>query len=345
MFNDRTGATRDFTASFGPEVDAWLRVGRLHLASRASTLWTYFREQRNERSFDVSFAGRARLDLGWLTPHASGWRERTRQRPNLEIDDRVRREETLSGLGAELRLGQKLWIDARRDERTYTFGEGAFGRDVFLSALNRRETETSVTGRVAATPLTTVFLKTAVRQDRFTNAPERNSDSLFVLPMVEFKPLALVFGRASLGFRRFSPVDGVEGFSGLVADISLSYLLRDLTRISVVSRRDVDYSFEDGQPYYVLAGNRVEVVQALGGAWDVTGYGGWTALEYRTRTEASTVVPGRRDRVRIAGFGVGRRIGTEIRVGIDVSHARRWSGLDGRNYAGVRAGGVMTYGF
>jgi hypothetical protein len=346
VYNESARPTRDLTATFGPELDSWLRVGRLRLAGRTGVQWTYFRDQSDERSLDASVAGRASLDLGWLRPHASGWRTRTRQRPNLEIDARVKREERSIGLGVDVRLGPRLWLDVARGDRTYEFDPGLFGRVIFADALNRRETETTLIGRWILTPLTTIRVTAGERRDRFETTPLRNSDSQFVIPGIEFKPLALVSGTAAVGYKRFRPLsDGVPSFVGAVADVQLSYLLRDLTRISVIVRRDVDYSFEDAQPYYVSDGSRLSVIQALGSAWDVTASVGRTALAYRTRGASGGVVVGRRDRVLVTGLGVGRRMGREVRVGVDIEYAARVSSVTDREYAGVRAGGVVTYGF
>ena len=93
--------------------------------------------------------------------------------------------------------------------------------------------------------------------------------------------------------------------------------------------------------YYVSTGVNVEVQQALGSAWDVVGRLGRTGLDY----QGLGPIGSRVDHVVVAGGGIGRRLVTDVRVGLDVDRAARHSTLLTRQYAGVRVGGSVTYGF
>ena len=44
VFNSANLPTRDFTATFGPGVDTWLRIGRARLSGETLVEWTYFRK-------------------------------------------------------------------------------------------------------------------------------------------------------------------------------------------------------------------------------------------------------------------------------------------------------------
>lgn len=347
VFNDSDTPTRDFTATVGPELDSWLRVGRLIVSGESSVTWTYFRKSASQRSFDVSQAGQAALDLRWGLPYLTVSVERTRQRPNLEIDARARRETFERAGGIDLRLGPTVSVDVTHAERRYDFAVGGEGNAALADALNRRERETTAVGRIALTPLTTFAVRAGARRDRFERSSFRDSNSFIVMPGVEFKPLALIAGTAYVGFRQFDPIAAdVPAFRGMVADVGLSYLLRDLTRLTVDAERDVDYSFEAGQPYYVSNGARLSIVQALGASWDVAAHIGRTTLAYRTRGNApDESVANRADRFVVYGVGIGRRLGTEVRIGVDIEYARRASTVAGRAYDGIRGGGSLTYGF
>ena len=45
------------------------------------------------------------------------------------------------------------------------------------------------------------------------------------------------------------------------------------------------------------------------------------------------------------GIGAGVRVGSALRVGVDVSHERRVSPVANRRYDGMKAGGTLTYGY
>ncbi len=347
VFNEASGATRDTTATVGPALDSWLRVGRVNLSAASSLGWNYFQRSTTQRSLDASQAGRVSLDLLWLQPHATGMYERTRQRPNLEIDTRVRHRTTTIGAGAIVGAGHRLSVDFDHERRHIDFGDASFGNQALAQVLNRNETDTSATLHYVLTPLTTFSVRTAYERDRFTFTPTRDTDSLRVMPGLTFKPLALIAGSASVGFRRFTPRhDVLPAYRGLVADVQLSYLLRDLMRVAVGVTRDLDYSFEVEEPYYVSTGVTLSITQALGARWDVVARGGRTTLDYRAaRIANGQAADGHRDRIAVYGIGIGRHVGSDARLGIDVDHATRQSGVSGRAYQGLRVGGEVTYGF
>jgi hypothetical protein len=220
-------------------------------------------------------------------------------------------------------------------------------RDVSLDdALSRRETETTVTARYLLTPLTTMVAQAATREDRFLRSPVRNADTQAVSGGLVFKPLALISGTATVGARRFTPLSAeLPEFQGVIANVDLAYLMRDLTRWTIAVARDVDYSYETDDPYFVSTGVNASVTQALGGNWDVVARGSRTTLDYTAVvTSAGAGAAGRRDHIDVFGGGIGRRFGTNVRVGVDVTRSVRRSTLAGRGYQGVRVGGSVTYG-
>jgi hypothetical protein len=344
VFNDAEGEVQDFTAMVGPVLDAWLRAARLHLTSSSSVTWNYYQKSTTERSFDAAQFGRADLDLGQVTPHVSGSIERSRQRPNLEIDARVLQRTTRVGGGLVTHLGAKLAIDLAAEARDIQFDDVTFDGVNLSETLDRRETGAGVTAAYTLTPLTNLIVRASARQDRFDDSTIRDTDMVSVVPGLQFKPLALISGSAFVGFRSFKPRSSeVPAFQGAIADVDLRYVLRDLTRFTMAVVRDVDYSYEPTEPYYVSTGLTATVTQSLGSAWDVVVRGSLTRLDYRALMN-EPVAP-RRDHVDAYGVGVGRRLGSDIRLGFDVNRVARQSTLEERSYAGVRAGGSVTYGF
>jgi hypothetical protein len=344
---------RDVTATVSPELQSWLRVGRLHLTSTSSIDWNYFQRLSSQRSFNGAQAGRADLSLGYVRPYVGGRIARSRQRPNLEIDARVERTTREAQAGIDFLISPRLTFTLGAVDRTFEFGEAIVGEVVLADALNRDERASALEGRFVLTPLTSLVFETEYRQDRFERTTSRDTDTVLVEGGLEFKPLALISGRARVGFRHFAPRDAtMPEFRGLTSDVELSYLVRDLTRVTVTVARDLEYSFEPTEPYYVSTGTQVQVVQALGSSWDLVGRAGRTTLAYERLS--AVIVPGgatslagtaRVDRMLVGGGGVGRRLGTDVRVGIDIDRVARRSVVPTRSYAGIRVGGSVTYGF
>ena len=86
-------------------------------------------------------------------------------------------------------------------------------------------------------------------------------------------------------------------------------------------------------------------MQAIGSGWDVVGRVGVTRMAYQAFDRIGSVLPDRTDRTWLVGTGVGRRFGTDVRIGVDVNYVTRVSGAPFRDYSGVRAGGSVTYGY
>ena len=347
VFNSTNATRSDFTATIGPEVASWIRAGRLYLNGMTTVGWTYFQKSTEQRSVDFSQVMRADLALVRFTPHAGGAYERTRKRPNEEIDARVRQLRTRVDGGLAMHPGPRLTLDVSYELRSFDFGDDTgFGDVVLAHQLNRREGEATLSASWAMTPLTTFVVKGAHRVDEFDAATERDSQSVHVKSGLEFKPAALISGSAFLGFRSFSPVqDELPGFNGLTAAVDLHYIARDRLRLNGAVNRDVDYSFEPLLPYYVSTSVETDAMQAIGSGWDVVGRVGLTHMAYQAFERIDNVLPDRIDRTWLVGTGVGRRFGADVRIGVDVNYVTRVSDAPFRDYSGVRAGGSVTYGY
>jgi hypothetical protein len=347
VFNAANLPTRDFTATIGPGVDTWLRVGRARLSGQTLIEWTYFQKAEGQRSLNTSQLGRVDIALATVTPFISGGIVSTRQRPNLEIDERVRQQRATAGLGGRVHLGGRSRVDVEMRRETIDFGDDGSGSETLSTALNRELTEGAVAFRMDLTPLTTFVLRTGVSYDVFEFSRVRDSSSVTVVPGLEMKPSALLSGKASVGFRRFNAKSAtVPDFSGVVAAVDVGYVMREVTRLGVKIDRNVDYSFQVDKPYYIATSVLFDVRQALGFAWDVVWRAGRARLAYQTFiVEDASIQSGQRDHLTTYGFGVGRRLGDSIRVGIDVDHGRRTSDAAFRGYEGFKVGGSFTYGY
>jgi hypothetical protein len=345
VYNAPGDPERDVTATLAPGVDSWLRIGRLQFTSETTAEWNYYQTATNERSLNLGEQLRVDLDLFRLVPFVTGRYVRTRQRPSLEIDERVQQLRSGAGAGLTLKAGARLELEALVEEERLDFGQTKFGSAALAGALNRTRQEGAITMRYELTPLTTFVVRAATRYDRFETARVRDSDSISLVPGLMFSPSALFAGTASVGFRRFVTRDPLApDYSGLVAAVDLKYVARDMTRFVVSIGRDVEYSFEPAEPFFVSTSRRLEVTQLLGLSWDVVGRVSFDTLDYKHLAGSPSAVS-RSDRLVGYGVGLGRRLGDDLRIGVDVDVARRTSELRARTYEGMRVGGSVTYGY
>jgi hypothetical protein len=236
-------------------------------------------------------------------------------------------------------------LDLRVAQSRVDFGDEGFGSPRLAQALNRRTREANVSFRTALTPLTTFFVQASGFQDRFDFALRRDSNSVVVVPGFELKPLALIAGRASVGYRHFNVRDReVPDFAGVVASTDVSYIIRDMTRVGFVIQRDVDYSTDDAEPYSVVTQSVISLTQVIGLDWYVAGRISRAWLNYRSVLSGAQGPGGRQEKVSGYGFGIARRLGTDMRIGFDVDRLNRQSDRADRNYEGFKFGGSITYG-
>ena len=343
IFNSAGERKSDFTTTIVPRVQARLRTGRLLLSLSNATGFVYYHDYADERSVNYTAEGRADFDAGRLQPYFSAGFVDTRERLNAELDARAPRTQNALAGGAKLRVASKtgLSIDLRRTE--LRFDEGARFEGVPLErTLNSRTEGVDVAVQLFLTPLTTLSVVTSIQQDRFTQAPERDADSFRILPGVQFDPDALIRGSFALGYRRFTPVEHrLPDFSGVVAEGTLGWTVAGRTKFDVSLKRDVQYSFEIAEPYYLLTGGRFSVTHHIAGPWDVQALAGRQRMDYRADLTRSDE---RIDKADIFGGGVGYRLTENVRVGGNFEYSRRRSDRPERRYQRHRIYASLAYG-
>jgi hypothetical protein len=82
----------------------------------------------------------------------------------------------------------------------------------------------------------------------------------------------------------------------------------------------------------------------VSGPWDVQARGSWYRLDYQRAADGGgSTGPGREDRYRTWGGGVGYRVGRDIRLGLNVDSVQRKSEYESAAYDGIRGGMAVTY--
>lgn len=335
----------DFTMTFTPTTNLWLRMGRTWISGTINVDWVYYRRFTSERSANSNYRVGVSRTFNRLALKGGASRLSTRDRPGFEIDARSQRMETAFDGEVEMRTLSKTYVSARARRQRVEFDQAAVFREASLGReLNRRISGTAFVVRHHVTPLTNVSLEVWRDHERFIFSPFRDSDSTRIAGSVNFQPLALINGDASFGYRRFTPLTGdVPPYRGATLAVGLSYSLLGTTRLGVQATRDVQPSFEPTQPYYLETGVSGSVQRQVYGPFDVLARTGVRRLAYRDRIGAAVKVSNRADLVRTFGVGAGYRLGTDKRIGFTIDYQKRASSVDGRQYGGLRYGMSITY--
>jgi hypothetical protein len=226
----------------------------------------------------------------------------------------------------------------------------AFDDDAeFMGAnLNRELSRTLTAGGVAVryqiTPVTALTLDVSREDDRFLYNSERDSSSTRLMGGVKFG--TRLHGSAALGYRSFEPdAADVPVYHGLTARADVSFVTVGSTRLGVQVVRDVDYSYDIQQPYYVQTGVMTSFTQALVGPLNGTARVGVQQLAYRGRVGQATPLGNRTDVVYLFGGSVGYRVAGGMRISFNVDQQQRNSDRAGASYGDLRYGTSVTYGF
>lgn len=348
VYNEDNSANpkKDTTATLGPGVNYWFKLGRGRIAAKSDMTYTWFQQYGDQRSLNTRNAVKLSVPLNRLTPFVDGLFDRGRARVSYEIDSRSFSTTVGYGGGIDMRLTGKstirleahhLGLDFNLDER--------FGGTSLRDALNRSQDSGGLSLREAVTPLTTFVVKTEYEHDRFPYSPIKDSNGVRILPGFEFDPLALIGGKIFVGYRRFDALNSaVPNFQGLVADVEANYRLR-ATRLDVLFSRDITYSYLLNTPYYLLNDVGLRVTQKITHRWDIVGNVRRQWLGYREVTTPGSEPINRVDRSYLVGGGIGYQMGDNVRVGAHINYTGRTSNtVVTTGYNGLRGGLDFSYG-
>jgi hypothetical protein len=343
VFNDPDDPKEDFVISALPALNIFLRPSYMQASATVGADFNYFHTYSSERYVAPVARGRVDFMFNRLRPFVGGARTDTRDRPNREIDARARHVdyEAGAGVGFEISPQTLAYFSTTRSGSGYREGE-TFNGVALDESLNRGTTAYDVGLRLSLTPLTTLTMAGSFSDDRFSEDPTRDTESTTVTAEFTFDPDAVFSGRARVGVRGFRPDDtALDSFTGLVASAAIVWPVLDRGRFEFQVLRDVQYSYEQTEGYYLETTGDVTYTHRLGGAFDIQGRGSWSRLGY-----ADTEAGGDRvDRVRLFSAGVGYNLG-DSRLGLTVEDARRSSELrEDRRYDRTRVFASWTYTF
>jgi hypothetical protein len=348
VFNvpDELGPQQDFTFTLTPATDIWLRMGVswLQVTIREDLVWY--------QKFETQRGANTALDIAWRAPvgrtlmSISPRYLSTNERPGYEIDARVRRREYGVSGKVEVRTFARTFFGLTGSTLNVKYADDAFFNGSSLKQdLNRKTVGYGVVMRHEVTPLTSLSLEASRSEDRFELNPLRDADSTSINAGVSFDPHALVKGSASFGYRNFIPLTNeLPPYKGPIGAVDLSYTLLGVTRFAVQWKRDINFSYDELQPYYLESGYIGTVTQQIFGPFDAQVRGGVQHLAYRTRAGVP-VNNDRTDDVTTYGGGIGYHFGQDARFGVNVEHQSRTSPVPVREFSALRYGISVTYGF
>ena len=344
VFNTVSEPQRDFTFTLSPGTELFLRTGRGLLSFSGGAEFVYFQQFDTERSINSNARGQYEFRFNRLRPFASASTLNTKQRPGYEIDVRARHYETEFRLGSDFRFMSKTTARLEFRQLAYSFaGEAVFAGRPLNQELNRTLKGVDLSWRQRLTALSTWITRVSRETERFEFEDARNSDSFRVSSGFELGRFALIRGSAFAGYRKLTPTAGgiLPEFSGVTADVDVSYTAPTQTRLGAAVERDIRYSYERSTPYYVQTGWTATLTQRITGRWDAQLSGGRDRLSY----QAINPIDARRDFVGRFGGGLGYSLRDQVRASFDVNSFYRSSDIRGREYGGVRAGLSVTYGY
>ena len=350
VFNQAGDPKSDFTMTVTPQADVAVTFARRGLLkATVGTDLVYYATYDTERSIDPALRARGEFYAHRLTLFAEGSYLNTRQRPNYEIDVRSRHLENDAQAGFDLRLTPKVSFElAGKRAITEYDADAVFDGTSLQQTLNRETTGGVGTVRYKLSGLTTFALRFDRLEDVFTYSPERDSHSYRITPGVVFKPRALISGSAWVGYRKFTPEhpDVLPPFSGIVADLGLSYTLLGATTFGVSYHRDLTYSYDVNNPFFVDNSVGLSIRRALGGRLDTIVSADRHVYEYEQLLTLPAVPFDRADTTWVYGANVGYRVRRDMRIGFGGKYYQRDSNaVRFVEYDGLRFGATVNYGF
>ncbi len=349
VFNHPIAPQRDYTFTVSSRALAVLRLGSNELLFQVGDDYVWFDEVTSERSNNMQYAGRFNMSASRFKPYIGAEYVRTRVRRSPEIDARARRVDrnVVGGIAFEVSPRTAFTASARLEDSNYDEGE-RFRNVALDEALNRSGRGVEAGVRYAITPLTTLSVTGGFEEQQFKESHIRDSKRYTVGPTIEFNPEAAIRGRIVTALELFKPDDpALSETLGYAYQALVSWALFGRTTFDLGAGRNINYSYQDTEPYYLLTNVRLLVAQPLPGGFELYGGYDWEHMAYRWRygVAATPSDSDRVDRLTALNGGVGFRLGRTFHLRIGVEETRRRSIVDPlQNFNRTRILSTVTVG-
>jgi hypothetical protein len=343
VLGDHVAPREDYTYTVTPRLQAALPMGPSRLIGTGSAGFVYFRTLKEQQTVNGFASARFDTPKGRARPFGEVYFARTRERSDVDILQRVRRMQSGGSAGLDLQLSAVTaltgWV--QRTDTAYDDKERYLGVDL-ATELNHRSQLVAAGTRLFVTPLTTIVAAVEYEQHRFDRTLLRDANSLRIVPTIELASGAFITGRFAAGYRDFTPLNpALPRYRGFVANARASYTLLGATRFDLEADRDVDFSFDGTQPYFLQSGARVTISQRIVGPLELVVVGGRRRVEYQA-DEAITLP--QTDRIVETGAGFAVRVNDDVRLTFVYDRLDRQSnGRFGREFERRRVLGSLTF--
>ena len=341
VFNEPVDAKSDFTFTITPRADVAFRMRRLRLAYNLATDYVYYHKYTSERGTNASSSARLDFDLGRFKPYGTIQGLNTKSRLNSEVDTRARHRDVTYGAGVAFRIASRtdIVVDGTQAKVAYEPDEEFRGVDLEQSFNGRRRTVDAGLA-VTLTPITTLTMLVEREERRFQLSPDRDSTAWRVAPTFTFSPTGVLSGSASVGYRRFTPESPtLPSYTGVVSTVNIKATIYTRHEMRAQFSRDVQYSYDLDNDYYIGTGGTLTWTWLLIGPIDVRATGGRYLMDYRGGPLADS------DTSTTYGGGVGYRFGKAARLGANIAVSRRDSKISPeRNFRNQRIFVGLTWG-
>lgn len=248
---DREG---DFTVTIEPGVDAlFLAGGRGGVRIEQDFDYVAFRTNTDLNHWNSTTRARGVL---LLAPAVLSLEERyasIEERPNTEVDERVRRRE--NGLTAAVRAQprERLGLGASAAVTSYEFDATAGGSQEIAGGLNRRERTGTVSGDYRILPKTRVTIEGSWQRIDFDDeALGRGTNARTVLPGLSFDSSAAIQGSFKLGVTDVHAPDSPDqDHRGTVGEALIGSRISRSGRARLEAARRLVVSAVPGNIYFI----------------------------------------------------------------------------------------------
>ncbi len=324
------GPKEDYLIAAQPDASVFTRLRFVKVSAYAGLELNYFKTYTSEDSVGHALRGRVDLLLGRLRPFIAAGETKTRTRPNGEVDVRAdRRDNEFSG-GLAFDLSAHSLVYAAGIRTSYAF------EDAFQDGVNVGETMTrdgndySLGVRTDLTPLLSLTVSGGYHEDLFTDVPLRNTESYYTTAQFRFAPEGVINGSAAFTYRAMTPADPlVRPYRGMLGVVGLTYSFMEIGRFNLGLGRNLEYSFDTAEAYYLENTVSLAYTHRLVGMVDAQIKGTRSLFDY----EASISEPAHEDTLDVAAGSLGYNLKNRTRVALNYEFSRRRSpATSDRNY-------------
>jgi hypothetical protein len=342
---DSSNPSSDLTYSLTPRLYALVPIGNTRFIGTGTGDLVYYQTSSDQRSLTLVVDGRYEVTSPGFRPFVELAFASRGERVGFEIDARARHTQStvLGGIDVDLTPITALTAWAGHSVSAYD-EDDEYLSFLLADQLNHTRDSAAAGARFRVTSLTTVLIAAEFERDRFELAPLRNADSFRIAPAIALDSGGALTGNAKAGFRSFTPsYPDVPSFRGLVGTARLHYALPDIVRLDLEANRDLSYSYDPIQPYYMESGARLTAAQRVLGPIELIGI--VERREIRSQRIGGQSFDGRREVTTSLGAGMGVQMNRQIRLALTYEQTERVSSEPvGRNYERTRILGSIRYG-